>query len=75
MLLPVNIIIIVVIGSMEKKRIQEPNKEAFAEYFGRIMLQEGKIKEEGIKSIEKYLSNSKEFMDALFPEIAKVQKR
>lgn len=58
-----------------KKRIQEPNKEAFAEYFGRIMLQEGKIKEEGIKSIEKYLSNSKEFMDALFPEIAKVQKR
>lgn len=48
-----------------EERIREPNKEAFAEYYGRLMIEEGEIKQEGIDSIEEFLPSSKEHMDKI----------
>jgi hypothetical protein len=51
------------------ERIREPNKEGFAEYYGRIMVPEGDSKEAGLKSIEDFLPTSKQYMDDIFDEM------
>lgn len=54
-------------------RIREPNREAFAEYFGRIMVPDGESRDKGIESIGEYLPKSKSFIEDLFVEIRKVR--
>lgn len=46
-------------------RIKEPNREGFAEYFGRIIADDG-IEKPGIQSINRYLPSSKKHMDEIF---------
>lgn len=49
-------------------RINEPNKEGFAEYYARIMAPDGEDKP-GIKSIDIFLFKSKQQMDEYFKSI------
>jgi hypothetical protein len=51
----------------ERKR--EPNKECFAEYYGRIMVPDGKSKQAGLDSIDEFLPNSRKHMDKIFDGI------
>src|SRR5699024_10296110 len=46
-------------------RIKEPNREGFAEFFGRIIADDG-IEKPGIQSINRYLPSSKKHMDEIF---------
>ncbi|MEH7272508.1 T7SS effector LXG polymorphic toxin [Neobacillus vireti] len=48
------------------ERTREPNREGFAEYYGRIMTPDGEKKDAGIESIEHYLPESKKHMDKMF---------
>jgi hypothetical protein len=48
----------------ERKR--EPNRECFAEYYGRILVPEGKSKQAGLDSIDEFLPNSRKHMDKIF---------
>lgn len=56
--------------NLERKR--EPNREAFGEYYGRIMVLDEEGKEEGIMSIEEFLPDSKNHMDNLFRQMKEV---
>jgi len=53
------------------KRINEPNKEGFANYYGNIMIEDNKFREETIKNVEEYLPNSKQHMDDMFDSMSK----
>lgn len=44
---------------------RDPNKECFAEYYGRVMTQ-GETSEKGLNSIETYLPESKEYLEDMF---------
>jgi hypothetical protein len=48
--------------------IREPNKESFAEYYGRIMV-DGEPHTDGIESIENNLPQSKQHMDEMFQSL------
>lgn len=51
------------------RRIREPNQEGFAEYYGRIMVPISKSRAAGLESIQRFLPESKEFMDKVFDEM------
>src|SRR5699024_5318853 len=46
-------------------REREPNREAFAEYYGRIMTPEGTKRDQGIESMEEFLPNSKQHSEKI----------
>ena len=46
-------------------RKREPNREAFAEYYGRIMTPEGTKRDQGIESMEEFLPNSKQHSEKI----------
>ena len=52
------------------KRIREPNREGFAEYFARLMISNSNETNPGIKSVEKFLSISREHMDAMIESMS-----
>lgn len=53
------------------KRIREPNCEGFAEYYGRIMTPDDEIRDAGLKSIEKFLPASKQYMDNMIESMVR----
>lgn len=48
------------------KRIREPNREAFAEYYGRIMVASDMERDEGLESIEEFLPEARQHMNKIF---------
>ncbi|MGY0692062.1 hypothetical protein ACW2QC_04615 [Virgibacillus sp. FSP13] len=52
------------------QRIREPNREGFAEYYGRIMTPDDEKKDNGIESIEQFLYQSKQHMDEMFKSMS-----
>lgn len=48
------------------ERNREPNMEAFASYYGSLMLEEGEFRQEQLVSVDVFLPESREFMDEIF---------
>ena len=54
------------IDEESEERVNEPNKEGFASYYGAIMLEESDIRGLQLKSMEEFLPNASEHMEEMF---------
>lgn len=52
-------------------RKREPDKEGFASYYGSIMIEDGELRNQELKSNEEYLPHSKKHMDKMFESMIK----